>query len=195
MRTETIRSEFEQVLPRITAHAAVVFRSVVCPHTRQELTAEMVALSWRWFRRLRQRGKKNPLRFISAIATFAAKAARSGRRLCGQDKAKDVLSPRARQKHRFTVGSLPAFATLSDNPLSEALSDNTRTPVDEQVAFRLDFPAWLSTLDDRRRNVIEAMAQGERTQDLARMFGVSEARISQMRREFLDSWLQFTGES
>lgn len=194
MRTASIRRQFEQVLPRIRTHASVVFRSVVCPHKREDLIAEAVALSWKWFLRLKRSGKKNPLTFISAIATYAARAVRSGRRLCGQERAKDVLSPLAQQRHSFTVSPIPAFSTLTVNPFAEALRDNTRTPVDEQVAFRCDFPVWLSTYDERQRCIIKAMAEGERTQDLAGMFKISEARISQLRREFMADWFHFIGE-
>ena len=38
----------------------------------------------------------------------------------------------------------PDFSTESSNPLVEAFTDNTQTPVDEAVAFRIDFPAWIS---------------------------------------------------
>jgi hypothetical protein len=38
------------------------------------------------------------------------------------------------------------------------------------------------------------LAAGERTTDVARRFGVSLARISQLRRELERSWLAFQGE-
>lgn len=193
MRTESLHREFEQALPRIRTHAEIVFRSVVCPHRRADFVGEAIALTWKWWCRLRQQGKK-PQHFVSALATFAARAARSGRRVCGQEKAKDALSPRAQQIYRFKVGEFSAFSVPSSDPFSEALRDNTQTPVSDQVAFRLDFPAWLQTFDQRCRRIIEAMASGERTQDLAAMFGVSGSRISQMRREFMDAWLTFVGE-
>jgi len=190
---EKIHQEFVRALPRIETHAAIVFRSVRCSHRKADLIAEAVALAFQWWLRLRRRGK-NPNRFVSAIATFAARAAGSGRRVCGQEKARDVLSPRAQRRHSFTVRSLPAFSTLTTSPLAEALADNTRTPVDEQVAFRFDFPAWVATYDARKRNLIEAMAQGERTLDLADDFGMSPGRVSQLRREFLVAWMAFIEE-
>jgi hypothetical protein len=190
MHQDKIHQEFERALPRIQTHAEIAIRSVRCEHRKADLIAEVVGLSWTWWSRLRQKGK-DPSRFVSAIATFAAKAARSGRRVCGQEKAKDVLSPRAQQIHRFSVATLPAFSTLNATPFAEALADNTRTPVDDQVAFRFDFPAWLHTFDQRRRSIIEAMATGERTFDLAEQFGVSSARMSQLRFEFFLSWEAF----
>jgi hypothetical protein len=85
-------------------------------------------------------------------------AVRTGRRVCGQERAKDALSPRAQQRHHFAVGKLPDFSTLSGNPLAEALIDNRKTPPDEQAAFRIDFPAWLSRFDSRRRAILTDMA-------------------------------------
>ena len=58
------------------------------------------------------------------------------------EKGKDELSPRAQRQHGFAVGTLPEFSTQNGNPLDEALQDNTRSEIPEQVAFRLDFPTW-----------------------------------------------------
>jgi hypothetical protein len=83
---------------------------------------------------------------------------------------------------------------LSGNPLIEALHDNTQTPVDEQVCFRLDFPAWLNTLGDRDRRVVKDLMRGERALEVAHKFGVSPSRVSQLRREFQRGWTHFCGE-
>src|SRR5688572_22872606 len=98
MVRKSIRQTFEQVLPRIERHARVHFRTVRCPHRREDLVAEALALSWKWWVRLKRRGK-TPEDFVSALATFAARAAWSGRRLCGQERAQDVLSARAQRLH------------------------------------------------------------------------------------------------
>jgi hypothetical protein len=41
--------------------------------------------------------------------------------------------------------------------LQEALIDNTKTPPDEQAAFRIDFPNWLTSLDQRRGRIAEEL--------------------------------------
>jgi hypothetical protein len=187
------QQSFEEALPRIVRHCQVQFRNIKCQSAREELTAEACGLAWKWWCRLVEKGR-DPTQFISAIATFAVKAARSGRRVCGQDAAKDVMSPRAQQGKGFAVCSLPAFATLSSNPFAEALHDNTKTPVDDQVAFRLDFPAWLGGFDAHKREVIDLMVNGERTTDIAEKVGKSAARISQLRLELFLSWELFIGE-
>ena len=190
---DPLHAGFLVLLPRVEAHARVAFRDLRCPVRREEALAEMVALCWLWFVRLRRRGE-DPSAFPSALATFAARAVRSGRRLCGQERGKDALSPLARQRHSFAVSSLPQASTLDGNPLDEALHDNTQTPVPEQVSFRLDFPAWLATLSDRDRRLALDLMRGERTQDVAARYGLSPPRVSQLRRQFLDGWGRFCGD-
>jgi hypothetical protein len=186
-----LQTHFLAILPRIELHAQIYFRHVKSTEKRDDLVAETVALAWKWHRRLQERGK-DPHQFPSALATFAARAVKSGRRLCGQEKTKDVLSPLAQRRHNFTVSPLPEGSSRCGNLFDEALADNTVSPIPEQVAFRLDFPPWLASWDERRRHIILDMTQGNRTLDLADRYGCSPARISQMRREFHDDWVRFT---
>lgn len=205
VRLARLRSRFvRRVLPKVQLHAQIYFRDVRCPDTKADRIAEACALSWKWFVRLAKRGK-DATRFPSAIAGYAVRAVRSGRRVCGQEKAKEVLSPRAQQRHGFTVESLPSATAVSHEHLygnvraqqkldefEERLQDNTQTPVPDQAAFRIDFPAWLQTLTARERQLIRCMLRNERTKDLSRMFQLSPGRISQLRSEFRDDWQRFT---
>jgi hypothetical protein len=187
-----LHATFLSILPRIELHGRVYFRHKNA-NMREELTAEMVGLCWKWFLRLIERGK-DPTAFVSALATFAARAVNSGRRVCGQERSKDVLSPSAQKRHGFVVERLPDYCTLAGTSLEEALVENTATPVPEQVSFRLDFPQWRLTRCYRDRAMIERMMLGERTLDLANQFGISPARVSQLRRELHDDWRRFCGE-
>jgi hypothetical protein len=190
---EALRWAFLTILPRIETHACIVFRQVRCPHRQADCIQETVGLAWKWFVRLARKGK-DAREFPSALATYAAKAVKCGRRLCGQEKAKDALSPMAQQRHSFTVASLPMHSTLSTNPFSEALADNTRSPVPEQVHFRIDFPAFLASLGDRNRRIAEDMMLGHRTKELADMHRITEGRVSQLRRLFMEEWGRFCGD-
>src|SRR5262249_39097625 len=109
------------------------------------------------------------------------------------ENSKDVLSPTAR-RNGFTVHSLPDRSSMDGSILEEALQDNTQTPVDEQVCFRLDFPAWLLTRSDRDCRMVLDLMRGERTLDVARKYGTTPGRISQLRRDFHQDWSQFCGE-
>jgi hypothetical protein len=180
-------------LPRVEQHGRVYFRHIKCSQQKEELLAEMRGLAWRWFITLVRRGK-NVLAFVSALANYAARAVNSGRRVCGHERTKDVMSPVAQRLHGFAVGKLPDFSTLDGSPLEEALIDNTVSPVPEQVAFRLDFPAWRLTHSDRDRRLIDTLMLGGRTKEVSRLFGLSQGRISQKRRQFMDDWRRFCGE-
>jgi hypothetical protein len=181
------------VLPKVVSHGRVYFRHLRSAELKEEYIAEMVALTWRWHLRLAERGKDST-RFPTALATFAARAVRSGRRLAGMDRAKDVLSPSAQRRHGFLVSALPDVSTLSDNPLAEALHDNTQTPPDEQCAFRIDFPAWRATHAERDRRLLDDLMLGEHTLDVAGKYGLSPGRVSQLRRQFLTDWRRYVSE-
>jgi hypothetical protein len=191
---EQLHNRFLAMLPRIELHARFSFRHIKCQQRKEDCIQEVVALSWKWFIRLAQRGK-DASAFVSTLATLAALAVRSGRRVCGQEKSKDVLSPLAQQRHGFVVEKLPGYRTLAGTPVEEALRDNTRSDVSVQVAFRLDFPAWRSTLTETDRRITDDLMIGERTKDVARRFGLSPARVSQKRRGFYEDWQRFHGES
>jgi hypothetical protein len=184
-----LQARFLTILPRLQTHGAVCFRHLRCPDQKAEAVAEMVALAWQWFVRLARQGT-DAARFPSALAAYAARAVRSGRRLCGQEPAQEALSPWAQQRHHFTVGRLPDCDTVA-TPYADALQDNTVSPIPDQVAFRLDFPAWLRTRTGRDRRLIAALALSERTSAVAVRFGLTPGRVSQLRREYREDWLRF----
>ena len=188
-----LHARFLAILPRIERHGRVYFRHLRSAELKEEYLAEMVALTWKWHLRLAERGK-DAARFPTALATFAARAVRSGRRLAGMDRAKDVLSRLAQQRKGFAVSKLPDCSTLDGSPLHEALHDNTQSPVAEQVCFRIDFPAWRLTRAERDRRLLDDLMLGERTLDVAGKYGLSPGRVSQLRREFLLDWKRFCGD-
>ena len=177
---------FVAALPKILNVAGYRFRRVPCPDTREDCVCETVALCWVWFVRLVGQGR-NPDTFLTTLAHYGAAAVRSGRRACGQEKAGDVLSPLCRRRRGFTVSSI-SDATDPDDPaagtITDALRDNTSTPVPDQVQFRCDFPAWKRRLPDVKERLVDRLVLGHRTTDLAAEFGLSEGRISQLRKEF-----------
>jgi hypothetical protein len=200
-----LNTAFLSILPRIELHALVYFRWIRCPQRKADAVAETVAISWNWFVRLVERGK-DPLSFPVMLASYAARAVRCGRRLCGQEKGKDALSSLAQQRHGFFVASLlhsvasryeerysQVHGQTKQDALEECLRDNTQTPVPDQVCFRIDFPDWLTTLTPRKRQIVRAMSDNERTLDLSQRFGLSPGRISQLRRELRDDWWRFWG--
>src|SRR5262245_10722532 len=203
---DDLHKAFLRIAPRIELHGRVYFRGLKCLDTREDCICEMLALAWRWFLRLIAQGK-NPLEFPTAIADFAARAVKAGRRLCGKHKGKDVLNPLAQQRHDIVIERLPSSTCRSHedryaNPhgqqaqdsFEERLHHNTQTPVPEQVVFRVDFPLWVGSRSERDRRIIDDLLLGERTLDVANKHGLSPGRVSQLRREFLVSWQLFSGD-
>jgi hypothetical protein len=129
----------------------------------------------------------------TALASFAVRAVQAGRRVTGSESSQDVLSVTAKLRHGVRVFHLPESGILASNGWQEAVADNARTPHDEQAAFRIDFPAWLATRSDRDRRLIADLAVGERTGDVARKYGLSAGRVSQLRRAFCEDWTRFCG--
>jgi hypothetical protein len=201
---ESLGDRFLMLLPRIELHARIYFRFL--PHDRKdEAVAETVALAWHWFLRLTERGK-DVTQFVSALASYAARAVLSGRRLCGQLPSKDVLSEVAQRRHGFTVQALPQstrhpFEELYTSvqgqrhidALDEMLRDNTATPPPDQAAFRIDFAAWRRTRTQRDRRLMADLMLGERTSHVSRKYGITAGRVSQLRREFHDDWVRYSG--
>lgn len=74
---------------------------------------------------------------------------------------------------------------------TEALSDNRRSPVPDQVAFRIDFPVWLDRQNRRDRKLAEYLAVGNIPTEAARRFRISCGRVSQLRGQLQASWEAF----
>src|SRR5207248_4711267 len=171
------RATFLAHLPKIRRHARYALRGVGCPDTRADLVAETVALAWRHFARLVERGKR-PETFVTTLALRCTQAVRAGRRLAGSDGVTDALSPVARARHGFAVYRLGDRQPES-GVLAEALAIGTKGRVPDQAAFRLDFPRWRSGFGGRDRAVLDALAAGGRTGAVADRSGLSPARFRQ----------------
>ena len=197
----SIHDRFLALLPKIETHGKVVFRQLH-PSNKEEVLQEMRALAWKWFLRLTQRGK-DAAQFLSTFNTFLAYAIRNGRRITGNEKAKDVLCRSTQRRHGFTVQPLPtcraSFEQLysevhgqrDHDAFEERLKDNTMTPVPEQAAFRIDWPAWLQTRGQRDRRMIGDLLEGQQGKEVSRKFGISPARLSQLRRAFRADWVRY----
>jgi hypothetical protein len=204
---EALQAHFLAVLPRIEAHARVRFGFLRCPGRRDDAVAETIAIAWKWFLRLVAQGKEVD-DFVSVLADYAVRHVKCGRRLCGQERARDVLSMRAQRSKGFSVEPLngstrrsleevlgdPHGQDLMD-AFEERLKDNTVSPVPVQAAFRIDYPAWLAQLGARNRAIAEDMALDLGTFELAERHKVSPGRVSQLRRELHADYRRFHGEA
>lgn len=185
-------ARFLAMLPAIKTHARIAFRHLT-PEARENAVQEVIANALVAFVRLVQR-QKIDLAYPTVLARYAVAQFHDGRRVGNRLNVKDVLSAYAQRQKGITVERLDQF-DKEENQWAEAIVEDHRTPVPEQVAFRCDFPAWLATLSRRDRRIAEALSLGHNTGDVARRFQVSPGRISQLRRELHQSWQEFLGET
>ena len=199
-----LQNAFLLLLPKIQTHAQISFRHLPCADQRTDRMAEAVALAWKWFVRLHELGK-DVNQFPMVFVYLVVKSVRCGRRLAGKEKAQEALSWVAHQRHGFRVTSIseatgsraemaPEQQVGMRRMVQEALQNNTHTPIPEQVVFRLDWPRFFLSLPHRDRRMIEFLSVGNRPQHAALQFGVSRARVSQLRQKWRRQWRVFQGE-
>jgi hypothetical protein len=176
------------LLPVINTYARRAFRHLN-PADREEATAEAVALAFREFVRLRVRAK-DPAGFPTVLARFSTLAVHNGRRVGSAMACRDVMSV-ARRKAGTRVTSYGEDATTEDRATTDLLPSDTRGRVPDVVALRVDFPAWLRRLSPTRRRTALLLAAGFGTGEVAAGTGMSDGRVSQLRRELAADWHRF----
>jgi hypothetical protein len=183
---------FLQMLPIIMRHAKFAFRFMP-PEAREEAVAEVVAICWAAFTRLVER-KKQHVAAPSALARFAVARIRDGRRLTGRESSKDAMSAIARYRKGFGLGQLDQY-DREEGAWREIVVEDRRAGPAEIACCRLDFAAWLRLLPKRLRKIALVLARGETTGAAAKRFGVTPARVSQLRLRLMDNWEAFQGQA
>jgi hypothetical protein len=167
---------------------------------REEALAEARGAAWSAWAGLLRRGKDPVEVGVHAIARHAIRYVRSGRKLgnptCGRG-AMDVWHPRARHACGYRVVGLDRDAVRERGPGSDAwrewlACDNRVGPADE-AAFRVDFAVWLEGLPEKKRRVAELLAEGHEGVVVARLVGIAQSRVTQLRHELEASWRAFQG--
>lgn len=185
------QERFLALLPVIVNYLLPAFRKLR-PEEKSEAVQEAVANYWVAYARLVEQGRES-LAFATVLAKFAIAQVRSGRQVGGRLNIKDISSKYCQQRKRIRLGRLDRFDPV-ENCWQETIIEDRRTPILDQIWFRIDFPAWLDSLPPRDRKIAQCLAEGLSTTGVADRFGISMARVSQLRRELEKSWLAFQGE-
>ena len=181
--------QFLKMLPAIAKHIRIAFRHLPT-EAKTEAVQEATCNACCAFSRLAELGKLD-LAYPSVLARYAVAQVRDGRKVGGRLNVRDVLSPYCQRCKQITVERLDHFDE-EENAWKEAVVQDTRTtPVPEIVSFRVDFADWLAGLSRRNRRIAQTLALGNQTGDVAKRFKLSEGRVSQLRREFAESWQKF----
>jgi len=182
--------DFRVLLPTIKRQLRYAFRKTPAP-LQADLVHEALCIAFVFYRRLIDR--KRPAKiFATPLARFAVLHVRDGRRVGGSRNRFDVSSADVAQRRGYCIEPLDRFDRRNGRWTPLAIP-SAETPIPDQVAFRLDFSAWLSFHSRRDRRLIQALASGDTPSQVARKFHLSRSRISNLRLQFFHSWCAFQG--
>jgi hypothetical protein len=189
------QEKFTAYLPAVENATRFAFRRRrLRRHDYEDTLAEAIAACWSAWVGLVSRGR-DPLEVgVCGIANRAARYVLHGRRVgnttCGRG-AMDVFR-KAQKARDFKVVSLDSNDQFIPGWLvgtwKEWLACGHRVGPADAAAFRIDLSAWLAGLPERKRRVAELLAEGHEPGLVARIVGVSPARVSQLRHELEASW-------
>jgi len=185
------QEDFLTLLPAISKQVRYAFRRL--PYAeRCEAIQEAIASSLVAYRRLVGLGRQS-LAYATPLAQFAVKQVRDGRRVGGKLNIRDVMSPYCQRSKEVHV---QPFFERDDRTgrWQELLVEDRRSSPADIAALKLDFQAWLNLLTPKKRAITESLASGESPGRVAKLFRVSSARVSQVRRELQTLWDRFQGE-
>lgn len=177
------QTEFLELLPSIEHHARIAFRRLDA-EARDEAIQAVVTSAAVTYARLAASAKTGQA-YATTLASYAVMQYRAGRLPGGSVNSNDVGSVRRR-----TLG-------CRVEPLDqwhESLCDTRHATPADVAALRVDFGDWYRALSSRDRQVVNALADGERTSYVAALCKLTAGRVSQIRRELYADWSEFIGE-
>ncbi len=195
------QQQFTAYLPAIDNAARYAFRRLMRRQEYEEALAEARAAAWSAWHGLIRKGKDPLTVGVTGIANNAIRYVRNGRRVgntsCGPG-AMDVFR-KAQKARDFKVVSLDSNDQIVRGWLvgtwKEWLARDHRVGPADTAAFRVDFAVWLTGLPGRKRQIAELLTEGHEPGLVARIVGLSPARVSQLRHELEASWRSFQGPS
>jgi hypothetical protein len=185
------QQQFTAHLPAVDNAARYAFRRLR-PQDYEEKLAEARAAAWSAWAGLLKRGKDPVQVGVHAIANNAIRYVRNGRRIGnpirGGHGARDIQHPRVRRALGLRVVSFEEVAGPSAGSWGDWLACDHRVGPGDEAAFRVDFADWLAGLPERKRQVAELLAEGHEGVVVARLVGIAQSRVCQLRRELEASW-------
>jgi hypothetical protein len=182
---------FLTMLPTITRIAHQNFNHLD-PEAKDEATAEVVAAAFIMFVGLVRDGRE-ALAYPSVLASYGVRRVRIGRLAATPMNCKDISSTYCQLRKGVSVDRLDQY-DREEGGWQEILVEDKHATSADVARVRLDFADWLRMLSRRTRRIAEVLATGETTGSVAKRFHVSPSRISQLRRQLMESWLVFVGD-
>jgi hypothetical protein len=167
---KSLHESFVRELPELEVMARAWFRGIN-PEAQDEAVQNTTALAWKYWRRLTELGRDNEPGLLRNVWWYSLKQTKIGRTITREN------GQRGKARHdaydRSMVEHIDFNLFVADT-----------TPIPEQVAFRIDIPAFLNTLNDRQRALACDLASGMGTGEVAKKHGVTPGAVSQFRTRF-----------
>jgi hypothetical protein len=180
------QTAFVEMLPEIKKWLRLAFCRLAI-EAREDAMAEAVAHCLLAYVRLHEQGRTQ-VATPSSLAWYSSRQVRRGRPAVGRMNSKEPLSQYAQ------LGSGNRFARQNGEWI-DTLAEDKRATVPDQVAAKMDTRAWFATLTKRMKEIAKDLACGCSTSEVARKYGVTAGRISQLRRTLEESWVAFQGDA
>ena len=180
------QNAFVEMLPEIKRRLRIAFCRLAA-EAREDAIAEGIAHCLLAYVRLHEQGRTQ-VATASSLAWYSSRRIRHGRPAVGRMNSKEPLSRCAKG------GSGNRFARQNGEWI-DTLAEDKRASVPDQVAAKLDVRAWFATLTKRTKAIARDLAYGCSTSEVARKYGVTAGRISQVRRSLEESWAAFQQEA
>jgi hypothetical protein len=190
--TPTWHDGFLTMLPVIRRHARIAFRELD-DDAKEEAIQEVVCNAMKAYVRLVELGKTN-IAYASALARYGVAQVRSGRKVGGKLNVRDVSSEYAQRRKGFGVARLDRYDEEEQGWQEIVVEDRHAGPA-EVVATKIDFGDWLKMLTSKQRKIANMLAVGETTNAVATKVGVTDGRVSQIRRELMEAWEAFVADT
>ena len=184
MTIETLHETFVRNLPELEIMALARFTHLD-PEARAEAIQNATALTWKYWVRHAEKGRPTDETMLRNVWWFAIKQTRDGRTITRGDGK--------RGKGRQDTYDRPDGTTVKRIDFNMFVHDTT--PIPDQVAFRLDFPLFMATSNERQRGMAADLASGMGTGEVAKKYGVSAGAVSQFRTRFKVLLERFYGEA
>lgn len=180
MSVATLQDSFVKLLPWMQKTARLAFQNLD-HEKREENIAATVALAWKHFHRLNERGRAAEPGILKSVVFYTLKHIRAARKIDSARKPKCPLALRPYGKVTFDSGNIEDLV-------------GKRAGVFDIVSFRIDIPKFLATLTQRQRTMVYDLAMGHGTGEVAKKHGVTPGAVSQFRNRFRELHSRFFGE-
>jgi hypothetical protein len=157
----------------------------------QELVQDATASAAEMLESMEKSGRK-PL--PNSIAYYSIQRTKSGRRSYGDNRT-DVMFPGYQMDHEGSLCSMQdPICDEDDSTVGDTIASRSEDMA-AKVLRKIDWDAFLDTLDARKRRIVEEMMLGYGTGDIARLLAVTAPRIVQLKRDIARKIKEFMGDN